>query len=194
MTRFEYFSIFNGIVVALAIENVASSFHKLFEAGDRVRWHWMAPATAIVSAVGTLGQFWLWWVGRNVQLANPMFLNFLPGAVAAILLYLVCAAALPDTVPETGIDLKDFYFSSRRQFWILVAAATLLGACVNAWSMVRANFDPQFVRLNAPILLGTLAAASIAFSLVYVRASWWHTLGIIIVTSGVFFLFGPMKL
>src|SRR5262249_34583435 len=146
MTRFEYFSIFSGIVVALAIENVAASFHRLFEARGRVRWHWMAPTNAVTSATATLGMFWLFWVTRNTQIPNPTFLTFLPGAVAIILFYLMCAATLPDEVSAAGIDLKEFYFSTRRQFWGLVIAAILFNVGVTVWKIAWANFDPQLAR------------------------------------------------
>jgi hypothetical protein len=194
MTRFEYFSIFSGIVVALAIENVASSFHKLFDASGRVRWHWMAPTNAVASATATLGMFWLFWATRNTQVSNPTFLTFLPGAVAIILFYLMCAAALPDEVPDGGIDLREFYFSTRRQFWSLVVAAILFNVCVTVWRIAWANFDPRLVRANTPYLLGGLVFAAVAGSMLYVRASWWHALGIFAIASGVLVLFGPMKL
>lgn len=194
MTRFEYVSIFNGIVVAVALENVASSFHKLLEAGDRVRWHWMAPTNAIGASIATLGQFWLWWVGRDAQFGQPTFLTFVPAAVTAIPLYLVCAATLPDSAPESGIDLRRFYFSSRRQLWSLVLAVTLLRLAVEVLAIMRAKFDPRMVDLDAPFLAGSLAGAAVAGSMIFVRAPWWNGLGIIAVTAGTILLFGPMKL
>jgi hypothetical protein len=194
MTRFEYAAIFYGIVTALSLENVASSFHKLFEASGRVRWHWMAPTNAVGAAIAALGQFWLWWVTRDIRVANPWFLTFLPGATAAILLYLICAAALPDAVPESGINLGDWYFSTRRQFWSLVAIGSLLNACVSAWRMARVDFDARYVQINAPFLIGALAASVIAASMIYVRTWWWHAVGIIVITSGVILLFGSMRL
>src|SRR3974390_1772677 len=111
MTRFEYISIFNGIIVAMALENVASSFHKLFEAGGRVRWHWMGPPQPLGPRISPLGLFWTFWITRSLQSPNSTFLAFLPGALILVLQYLVTAATLPDTVPETGIDLREFYFS-----------------------------------------------------------------------------------
>ena len=194
MTRFEYLAIFYGIVVGLALENVAASFHRLLSAGKRVRWHWMAPTNAIGTATVTLGQFWLWWVGRDMKIANPRFVTFLPGAVTAILLYLVCAATLPDDVPAEGIDLREFYFSSRRQFWSLVIAVTLIGAGSEIWALARAGFDPRFVAFHTPILIGSLVSATLAASLIYVRAPWWHAVGIAAITSASFLFFAPLKL
>jgi len=194
MTRFEYVAIFNGIFVALALENIASSFHKLLEAGGRVRWHWMAPTNAIGSAIATIGSFWLWWAARDKTLVDATVFTRLPSATELFLLYLACAAALPDEVPETGIDLREFYFSRRQQYWSIVGATALLVACASTWAMVRHNFDPQLIRIDAPILVGTLVAAAIAASMIFVRASWWHALGIMAMTSGVIFIYGPTKI
>ena len=194
MTRFEYAAIFNGIFVALALENIAASFHKLIDAGRRVRWHWMAPTNAIGSAIATIGQFWVWWRGRDILAVNPTVFSVLLNAATLFLLYLACAATLPDDVPESGIDLKAFYFSKRQQYWSIVGATALLVACASAWAMVRHNFDPQLVRIGAPILVGTLVAAAIAASMIFVRASWWHALGIMAMTSGVILIYGPMKI
>lgn len=194
MTRFEYLAIFYGIVVGLALENVASSFHRLLAAGKRVRWHWMAPTNAIGSATATLGQFWLWWVARDMKIPNPRFVTFLPGAVTAILLYLVCAATLPDDVPAEGIDLREFYFSTRRQFWSLVAAVGLIGMIGEIWALARTGFDPRFVVFHTPILIGSLVVAMLAASLIYVRASWWHAVGIVAITTATFLFYGPMNL
>jgi len=194
MSHFEYVSIFNGIIVALALENVAASFHKLLDAGRRVRWHWMAPVNAIGSATAALGAFWLTWLLRDVQGGSSTFLTFMLSAFASVALYLVCATTLPDEVPEAGIDLKVFYFSSRRLLWSLVLAAVLLRTSLVLVAILRTNFDPRIVRINTPFLIGQLVAAAIAVSMVHVRAYWWHAVGIVVVTAGVLFLFGPMKL
>jgi len=194
MTRFEYAAIFNGILVALALENIAASFHKLLDAGGRVRWHWMAPTNAIGSAIATIGQFWVWWRGRDIVAVDPTVFTFLPNAVTLFLLYLACAATLPDDVPESGIDLKAFYFSRQRQYWSIVGTTSLLATCINAWSIVHHNFEPQIVHLDAPLFFGGLAATAIVGSLIVVKAPWWHTLAIITITSGVILLYGPLKL
>lgn len=38
----------------------------------------------------------------------------------------ICASALPESVPEQGIDLGQIYFAERRSFFSLAAVATLL--------------------------------------------------------------------
>jgi hypothetical protein len=194
MTSFEYMSIFRGIIVALAIENVASSFHHLLEARGRVRWHWMAPTNAIGASIATIGQFWLWWGGRNSKLAEPSFPLFVAEAATAILMYLYCAATLPDAVPETGVDLKDFYFSNRRQFWSLLLAGVVLKMVLEAWSLARVNFDPKLVASDTPYLAGGLVVAAVAACMIFVKNAWWNGLAIIAMTAGTLLLFAPMKL
>jgi hypothetical protein len=194
MTRFEYVSIFNGIIVALALENVAASFHKLFEANARVRWHWMAPTNAIGASVATLGWFWLQWIARDLPPVNPTVFTFLPSALSSILLYLICAAALPDEVPAAGVDMKDWYFSSRKQFWSLVGVGAVVTVFVLSWSVVRHNFAPANVRLNTPFIIGELVVAALSASLIWTRAQWWHAVAIVVITAGVFFIFGPIRI
>ena len=197
MTRFEYVAIFFGIVVALSLENIAASFHKLVEAGGRVRWHWMAPTNAIGIAIATLGQFWLWWVQRDSMWGSGhpvFFLMFVFSALAAFLLYLACAATLPDEVPETGIDLREFYLASRRQVWGLTLVFVLVKAFVNLWYLVQLNFDPQILRVTATSLVALLPAGILAASMIYVRATWWHAIGITALTTGTVLFLGPLRL
>jgi hypothetical protein len=125
---------------------------------------------------------------------NPSVLTFLPGAFTAILLYLVCAATLPDQVPERGLDLKAFYVESRRRFWTLVAVAVSLQSCVAVWNMARHNFDPQIVGTNLSFLIGLLVALGIAAAAIAFHALWWHAAAIITKTVGVIFLFGSIRL
>ena len=194
MTRFEYLAIFYGIIVGLALGNIASSVHTLLEARERVRWHWMAPVNAAGVTIATLGTFWAWWVGRDAGISQPIFLNFLPGSVASLVLYVVCAATLPDTVPESGIDLKEFYFSSHRQFWGLLAAYFLLRLFQGVLNIVSSGFDPQSVHFTLPFVTGLLVLLPIATSLIFVRAQWWHGLCICLLLVISLIMFGPMKL
>jgi hypothetical protein len=195
MTRFEYIAIFYGIIVGLALENVASSFHKLFAAGARVRWHWMAPTNAIGTSIATFSQFWIWWLARNnPDVGELTVLAFLPGALASILLYLVCAATLPDEIPETGIDLRKFYFASARQFWSLAVALVLLRSGLVVLDILRTNFASQSMQRDIPSLLFLLAVATLAGSMIYIRAYWWHAVGIIAMTAMTVLYFGLMKI
>lgn len=123
MTRAEYAAIFIGIVVGLALANILASVHKLMEAGHRVRWDWLSPAMAINAILLTLGTFWHQWVQMQRAPQGPhSFLSTLPTAIAFLLLYLACAATLPDEAPEAGANLRGYYFDNRRRIWGLFCA------------------------------------------------------------------------
>ena len=106
MTEFEYAAIFYGILVALAIEAVAANFHRLLAAGKRVKWHWMAPATAVNASLVTLVEFWTLWLRRNESSGSYSFLLFLPFAISLVFMYLSAAATLPDEVPADGLNFQ----------------------------------------------------------------------------------------
>ena len=94
MTKFEYAAIFYGIIVALAVEGVAASLHRLFAAGGKVRWHWMAPATAFNASMVTLAEFWIIWSQRGEWTGHFSFLDFFPFAISLVFMYLL--------LPENG--------------------------------------------------------------------------------------------
>jgi len=194
MTRFEYAAIFYGFVVGLALQNILSSVHKLLEAGRRVRWHWMAPATALYAAILTLGSFWTWWLKRDENHGQRTFLTFLLTAAALSLLFLACAATLPDEVPEQGFDLRKYYFENQRRFWSLYAATFALNSLTWAIALVQSGFAPQFLRADLPLLVGNLVGVGLGLVSMYVRKPWWHAFAIVASLAFVLLVFAPMQL
>ncbi len=194
MTRFEYAAIFYGFVVGLALQNILSSVHKLLEAGGRVRWHWMAPATALYTTILTLGSFWSWWLKRDENHGQRTFLTFLLTAAALSLLFLACAATLPDDVPEQGLDLRQYYFDNQRRFWSLFTATFALNALTWVIALVQSGYDAQFLRADLPILIGNVAGIAIGLTSIYVRKPWWHAVAIVASLAFVLLVFAPMQL
>ena len=189
MTTFEYNAIFYGIVVAMAIETVLVSFHRLLAAGKCVRWHWMAPATAVNASLVTLGEFWILWTDRNQWTGNYSFFQFLPYAIALLLMFLSAAATLPDEVPAEGIDLKAFYFDNRRHYWGLVAAYFGFNILLNLVSLVRFGPDAGWQQ-NLRWFVGDFVGLGIAGLLIVFRTYWVHVTGIVLgLISLLFFLY-----
>lgn len=194
MSRFEYAAIFYGFVVGLALQNILSSVHKLLEAGRRVRWHWMAPATALYTAILTLGSFWSWWLKRDENHGQRTFLTFLLTAAALSLLFLACAATLPDDVPEAGIDLRHYYFENQRRFWSLFAATFALNALTWVIALAQSGFDPRFLRADLPVLAGNVVGVAIGLVSMYVRSPRWHAFAIVASLAFILLVFAPMQL
>jgi hypothetical protein len=193
MTYFEYAAIYIGIIVGLALSNILMSIHKLVEASARVRWHWMAPATAVYAATVTLGSFWSLFVRRG-NVDHHTFLTSLPTAIALGLLFLTCAASLPDDVPEQGIDLKAYYFDNRKRFWGFSTGTHVLNLLTWLFALVELGFHGKTLAQSLYPMVGNSMEAAVSLSLVFARAPWWHAVGIASLWIFSLFYFGPMLL
>jgi hypothetical protein len=171
MTPFEYLLLFAAVILGLAITDLALSIHRLLSAGARVRWDWLAPLAALVAFLKIVTQWWSWFdVGR---IANGLtFEMFLTVLVASILLFLLTATALPDDFGEKSIDLRDYYASVSRRFWLLFAAHWILITGVSLWAQVV--IEKAQIDLVSPAWLVLPVALALAFT----RNRVWHTIGL----------------
>jgi hypothetical protein len=163
---------FVGIIIGLGVADLLVSLHKLLRAGSRVKWHWATPALAGLMLLVTLVMWWrsfLWFSG----LASETIAAFLPRFLAMIIVFLMMAAALPDDVPEDGIDLRQFYLSSRVHLWSLMTltfTAVVLIEIADHWAMGLAGVFAIFW----PTMM-SLALAAIA---TFTPRMWVHALAI----------------
>src|SRR4051812_33565091 len=99
MGAFEYLLMFASVILALALSDVAISLNRLLGAVDKVEWDWLAPLAAMVAFLKIVNQWWVWFAGKAVatDMTYGMFLGVL---VSAVLLFLMCAASLPDSLDQ----------------------------------------------------------------------------------------------
>jgi hypothetical protein len=164
---FEYLLLFVVIILGLAIGDLAVSTQRLLAAGKRVTWDWLAPLAGLVAFLMTVGQWWIWFGDERIAgaITFPMFLLFL---TSAVLLFLVCASALPDDFGEQPVDLRAYYASISRRYWLLFLAhwASTAGAVMWAWIIVSRG---QLNLFHAEWL-----AMPIALPLLFIKNRWWH--------------------
>ena len=125
MSTSEYVSVFVGIIVGLAIADLLVSVRRLTRAGSRVRWYWLMPLLAIYMLLVIVAFWWgcyVWYLGVQTLTMG----QFLPTLLAAIAIFLLTSAILPDDVPESGLDLRVWYLQNSRHIWILASLALLL--------------------------------------------------------------------
>lgn len=175
MTPFDYFMIFVTIIIALAVESVARDLDVMISAKRRLRWHWMAPATAFNSILLILSQFWLFW---SLHAHSP-FNNFLIALApigTMLVLFLMTSATLPSQIPEAGLDLKQWYFDNCSRFWGLVIA--LMGCFIVTNTLV---FLIHGVSGPQPLIFigQCVITAAWCASLIWSRAAWWHGTSIV---------------
>ena len=192
MTYFEYEAVYFGIIVGLSLANILASFHKLIEAGAHVRWGWLAPASALYAAVLTLGEFWSIWV-RQRDMGHTVFLAWLPTAAAFALLFLMCAASLPDEAGE-AVDLKRYYTDNRGRFWGFSVALHALNLCSWATTFFEHGFETHYMVGHIHPILGNVVEGALSLSMILVRVTWWQVLGVAAMWAYALSYFGPLPL
>jgi hypothetical protein len=193
MTHFEYEAIYLGIIVGLALANILASLHKLFEAGNRVRWGWMAPASAAYAATHTLNEFWYTWIYHQHEVGQQTIFTWYPGAVAFALLFLMCAASLPDEA-EGPVDLERYYIDNRKRFWGFSAALHALNLARWTKAFALSGFTLKFLHSGNVPILANAAECFFSLTLMFTRTKWWHALVLAGLWAWSLYFFGPMPL
>lgn len=172
MSVSDFLLAFVGIIVGLGVTDLLTSLHKLLRARGRVKWHWATPTLAALMLLVTLA---VWFRSFHVfgAIRSETIADFLPAFVVLVFCFLMMAAALPDDVPDGGIDLKQYYISSRSHLWSLMSATlggfTLL-YFVRHWSM---GLVP-LLAFTWPNLMSFALAVVAAFS----ERMWVHCIAI----------------
>jgi hypothetical protein len=178
---FEYLLLFAVIILGLAIGDLATSIQRLIAAGKLVKWDWLAPLAGLLALLMTVTQWWSWFGEERIAggLTFPMFLALL---ITAMLLFLLCATALPDDFGEQPVDLRLYYASISRRFWLLFLAhwGSATGAMIWAWITIGRGELSQI----HPIWL----SMPIALPLLFIKNRWWH--GVTLVALAVLYV-GP---
>jgi hypothetical protein len=193
VTYFEYSAIYFGIIIGLALANILFSVHKLIEAGSRVRWGWMAPASAGYAATLAINEFWYVWA-RQQDMGHRTILTWYPLAIAFALLFLMCAAALPDDVAEGDVDLAHYYIENRKRFWGFSVALHALNLLSWALKFAVLGATMQFARTHAGAMLLNAGELVLSLTLVFTRAKWWHALVLVGLWIFTVYYFGPTPL
>ena len=188
MSQLEYLIALVSIIVGLGLTDLARSLRELVRPARTVHWHWLPLAWAAIAFL-VIVQIW-WQSFRFLQkeaLAHAAV--FTPVLLGFLLLYLICAFALPDpdrtrlgtdgartSDTRAVLDLEAFYFSVAHRRWffgafigLLVASQLFSGA---AWAVQ----DTQIVetaRLVQNIAVN-LGLASLLGGLIITDRRWVH--------------------
>jgi low temperature requirement protein LtrA len=153
---FEYLLLFLSIVLGLAVADLCISLNRLLDAGARVKWDWLTPLAATVAFLKIVTQWWSWFNAAPLAKAVT-FEMFVALLVTVVLLYLIAAVALPDSV-DAGADLRAYYARTSRRYWLLFAGQFALSNAVSIWVQMQAAgarlaFSPGYLILPAAIAL-----------------------------------------
>ncbi|WP_298745926.1 hypothetical protein [uncultured Brevundimonas sp.] len=154
MTAKEYLLGLTAIISGLAIADMVVSLHHLLMASRRVRWDWLALTAATYAFYVLVFSWWVGWRSFDDPDINNLTLGtFFLVLAQLVLMYLAARAALPDSVPDEGLDLKEHYARVSRYVWSAVSLLQGLVLSLSAFEAVidgtpgLANFWPLLVSL-----------------------------------------------
>lgn len=176
MNPFEYLLVLVAVVLGLALSDLAISLNRLLEAGERIKWDWLAPLAAVVSFLKIVTQWWAWF--GAVTIAKAITFEIYLGVLAsALLLFLLAAAALPDRIDAAPFDLALYYDRVRGRYWLLFAGEWVLSTTVSIWAQMA--LEGAKLTTFSPFYLIVPAAVALAF----VRIRAVHTAAFIILIA-----------
>lgn len=121
---FSYLAAFVTIVLAVAMTDMIHSTHRLIRSRAKIKWDALPLVFAAIVALFVITEFFSLWTRFNVaEITMPRLLWLL---ATPTLFTLLAYSVLPDEVPAEGVDLTEFYFSQRRVWAVMYAAAALL--------------------------------------------------------------------
>lgn len=120
MTASEHLLVLLSLILGLGLEELLSNVKRLVGIRERVRFHWLPVAWAVI--VFVLAVQWWWALFSQVRVAGPEnFFYFLSQLLTGIVIYLIASSVFPDVGRESSADLKAHYFDNRRWFFGLAA-------------------------------------------------------------------------
>ena len=169
MTPFEYSLALVSILIGLAVADLATCLHRLLRARNRVRWDWLPLASALLVMLLIL-QFWWGFYRLGTAPIWTHYGAFLILVATLIVIFLLASAALPDDVPESGLDLARYYEENARYFWSLFGLFVMFAVAVQLATM----WDGSGVMPDAGLVLSNVGFAAVLFSLAWFRSRRYH--------------------
>lgn len=121
-------------------------------------------------------------------------MTWLPLAFAFAILFLFCAASLPDEVSEERLDLKDYYVSNRKRFWGFSMALHLFNLTSWAIAAVEHGNAAQYLLQSWHPISANFVEASLSLVAMFARRTSIQAIILIAKTLYLLSYFGPMPL
>ena len=180
---FSYLSAFVTIVLAVALTDMIQSTHRLIRARHRVKWDALPLLFAAIIAVAVVSEFFSIWSGLAItQVSMPRLLWML---AVPTMFALLAYSVLPDEIPAEGIDLTAFYFSERRVWSVMFAAASLFDMARSIESLASHGSPVvhyfEFVWVSE--FIGLVGMSTMFFA----RSRRWSWVGVLLLAGDVLF-------
>ena len=136
-----YLRVLLSVWVGLGLGQLVQGVHRLARFKGPVRWSWLPLVWAALAFLMFIQTWWAYFVILQAPIWRNLFAFFLPLSTF-IILYLICASALPDLTktPEgSQVDLEAHYFGQNRYFFGLWGALLTLAVIIS--SIAKGGID-----------------------------------------------------
>lgn len=180
---FSYLSAFVTIVLAVALGDMIQSTHRLIRARRRIKWDILPLIFAAMVALTLVSEFFSLW--DSFAVTKVSFWRLIWMLAPPTLLALLAYSALPDEVPENGLDLTKFYDEERRT-WVIIFGLAYVLDIVRSFDLIAHNRDwliqyAGHVAWRVPIL-------GVALTIIWIgRSRRWHFAGVVLLTATVIY-------
>lgn len=136
-----YLRVLLSVWVGLGLGQLVQAVHRLARFKGTVTWDWLALVWAALALLMFVQTWWAYFTLLQVPIWRNLFAFFLPLSTF-IILYLICASALPDltkVAEGSVVDLKAHYLGQHKYFFSLWAALLALAVIVS--TIARGGID-----------------------------------------------------
>ena len=115
-----------SVIVGLGLTDLLGNLNRLIRARRTIRWDALPIAWAVIAFVLVNNFWWALFLGVTGIEKPSSAGTFLLSLSMPVLLYLICAAALPYGRTAHGLDLREAYLAESRYFFILIVTYVLM--------------------------------------------------------------------
>lgn len=128
-----YLRVLLSVWVGLGLGQLVQGLHGLARFKGTIKWDWLPVTWAALAFLMFVQTWWAYFTILQDQIWINLFAFLLPLNVFVIL-YLICASALPDAKKSSEgsvIDLRAYYLDQHRYFFVLWALFLFLALVVS---------------------------------------------------------------
>ena len=129
-----YLRVLLSVWVGLGLGQLVQALNRVARFKGPVKWDWLPVTWAALAFLMFVQTWWAYFT----LIQSPLWINlfaFLLPLTVFVILYLICASALPDVtkLPEGAtVDLRGHYFAQHRYFFALWALLLTLAVAVSS--------------------------------------------------------------
>jgi hypothetical protein len=162
-----------SVVVGLGLADLLGNFNRLMRFRREVRWDALSLAWALIAVLLVNNYWWGLYAGNVAATSASSAGTFLVGLSLPVMLYLICAAALPNARTASGRDMRQCYLAESRYFFALVLLYILA-------TLVQTVVVSGAFRLTVP-MSERLAIIAALLPLLWVRRAGYHWFAALVV-------------